>query len=71
MSRDDAGLWHEASQQEYNSLLEHGTSELCELPKGRKAVGCHWVYRIKMNSDGSCYERFGHTLEPGQGWTGD
>ena len=53
MSRDDAGLWHEASQQEYNALLEHGVWELCELPPGRKAVGCRWVYRIKMKSDGS------------------
>ena len=50
MSWDDAGLWHEASQQEYNALLEHGVWELCELPPGRKAVGCRWVYRIKMKS---------------------
>jgi len=58
MSRDDAGLWHEASQQEYNALLEHGVWELCELPPGWKTVGCHWVYCIKMKSDGSvdCYK---------------
>ena len=31
MSRDDAGLWHKASQEEYNALLEHGVWELCEL----------------------------------------
>ena len=49
MSRDDAGLWHKASQEEYNALLEHGVWELCELPSGRKAVGCR-VYRIKMNT---------------------
>ena len=53
MSQDDAGLWHEASQQEYNALLEHGVWELCELPPGRKAVGCRWEYCIKMKSDGS------------------
>jgi hypothetical protein len=53
MNRDDAGLWHEASEQEYKSLLEHGTWELCELPPGRKPVGSRWVYRIKTNSDGS------------------
>ena len=58
MSRDDAGLWHKASQQEYNVLLEHGVWELCELPSGCKAVGCHWVYQVKMNTDGSveCYK---------------
>ena len=53
MKRDDAGLWQEASQQEYNALLEHGVWELCELPPGRKAVGNRWVYRIKTNSDGT------------------
>ena len=53
MNRDDAGLWQEASQQEYDALMQHGVWELCELPKGRKAVGCRWVYRIKMNTAGS------------------
>ena len=52
MNRDDAGLWHEASEQEYKALLEHGVWELCELP-GRKPVGSRWVYCIKTNSDGS------------------
>ena len=46
MKRDDSGLWQEASQQEYNALLEHRVWELCELPPGRKAVGNRWVYRI-------------------------
>jgi len=53
MKRDDAELWHKASQDEYNALHEHGVWELCELPPGQKAVGCHWVYRIKTNSDGT------------------
>jgi hypothetical protein len=53
MTRDDAGLWHNASQEEYDALHQHGVWELCELPPGRKAVGCRWVYRIKTNSDGT------------------
>ena len=53
MTRDDAGLWQEASQQEYDALMQHGVWELCELPKGRKAVACRWVYHIKTNTDGS------------------
>jgi hypothetical protein len=52
MTQDDAGLWHKASQQEYDSLLQHGVWELCELPAGCKAVACHWVYH-KTNPDGS------------------
>ena len=27
--------------------------ELTELPKGRRAVGCKWVFKIKHNADGS------------------
>ena len=34
MKRDDAGLWHKASQDEYNALHEYGVWELCELPLG-------------------------------------
>ena len=53
MTRDDAQLWHVATEQEYNALQEHGAWELCELPPGRKAIGSRWVYKVKLNSDGS------------------
>ena len=53
MKRDDAGLWQEASQYEFDALQKHDVWELCELPPGRKAVGCRWVYRIKTSTDGS------------------
>ena len=51
MKHDDAGLWLEACEYEYNALQQHNVWELCELPAGHKAVGCCWVYRIKTNSD--------------------
>ena len=50
MKRDDAGLWQEASQYEFDALQKHDVWELCELPPGRKAVGCRWVYRIKTST---------------------
>jgi hypothetical protein len=53
MTRDDAGLWQNASQEEYDALHQHDVWELCELPPDRKAVGCRWVYRIKTNTDGT------------------
>jgi Reverse transcriptase (RNA-dependent DNA polymerase) len=58
MTRDDAQLWHVATNQEYNALQEHGAWELCELPPGCKAIGSRWVYKVKLNSDGSveCYK---------------
>ena len=33
--------------------MQHGVWDLCELPKGWKALACRWVYRIKTNTDGS------------------
>ncbi|MCO5558422.1 hypothetical protein L7F22_012004 [Adiantum nelumboides] len=29
------------------------TWELVPLPKGKKPIGCRWVYKVKHNSDGS------------------
>ena len=65
MKRDDAGLWHKASQDEYNALHEHGVLGLCELPPGWKAVGCCWVYRIKTNSDGTVEHYKAHLVAQG------
>jgi len=39
--------------EEIKALVENGMWELVRLPAGRKAVGSHWVFRIKRNTDGS------------------
>ena len=31
--------------------MERGT--WCRLPIGKKAIGCHWVFVVKFNPDGS------------------
>ena len=49
----EAEKWRGAVQDEYDSLMENKTWSLVELPKGRKAIGCKWVFRIKRNADGS------------------
>ena len=41
--------WREAMQEEIDSLQKHDVYELTELPRGRKAVGCKWVFEIKHN----------------------
>lgn len=44
--------WIVAMKDEMTSLQEIGTWELMELPNGRKAIGCKWVYKVKTNVDG-------------------
>ncbi|CAA9995003.1 unnamed protein product [Nesidiocoris tenuis] len=45
--------WIKAMQSEMDSLRENGTWTLEELPPGRKPIPCKWVYKLKMNPDGS------------------
>ena len=56
-SSDHAAEWKVATDSEYNSLIENKTWELVELPPGRKAVGCKWVFKLKHPGDGTV-ERF-------------
>ncbi|MCO5578862.1 hypothetical protein L7F22_032709 [Adiantum nelumboides] len=44
--------WKSAIQEELDSHAENGTWEISRLPKGRKAIGCKWVFKIKRGSDG-------------------
>ncbi|GJW03793.1 ribonuclease H-like domain-containing protein [Tanacetum coccineum] len=44
--------WIDAMNQEMNALLRNGTWEIVDLPKGRKATGCKWIYKIKFQSSG-------------------
>ena len=41
--------WMCAMQSEMKSLQDHETWKLVDMPPGKKAVGCKWVYRIKRN----------------------
>ena len=49
----DASKWKVAIQAEYDALMENGTWRLAKLPKGRKAIACKWVFKIKRQADGS------------------
>ena len=51
--RPDASKWHDAAFEEFNALLENGTFEPVQLPAGRKAIGCRWVFKLKRLADGS------------------
>ena len=45
--------WQEAVNEELSSLEQHKTWEVCELPAGRKTIGCKWVFKIKQKQDGT------------------
>ena len=38
---------------EIEALEANGTWTIEDLPAGKKALGCRWVYKIKYNSDGT------------------
>lgn len=49
--------WIEAMNKELQALTKNETWELTMLPEGKKAIGCKWVYKTKLNHDGTV-ERF-------------
>jgi hypothetical protein len=44
--------WREAMKEEMSALQKNKTWELVQLPKGKKAVGCKWVFTVKQNPKG-------------------
>ena len=49
----DADDWKEAIQSEMDSILSNGMWELTKRPYGCKPVGCKWVFKKKLRSDGT------------------
>ncbi|KAG2758626.1 hypothetical protein Pcac1_g29253 [Phytophthora cactorum] len=52
MESSDAIKWKEACDSEMESLHKNETWILVPLPKGRKAIGNRWVFRVKENQAG-------------------
>ena len=44
--------WREAMRVEMEALEKNRTWEIVELPKGKKPVGCKWVFSVKYRADG-------------------
>lgn len=53
MRSPDRDAWLEASSVEYQQLIDTDTIRLVDLPPGRKAIGCTWVFRVKRDADGN------------------
>ncbi|CAI7789230.1 unnamed protein product [Closterium sp. NIES-54] len=46
LSGPDAEKWKQSVKEEYDSLLENETWELCELPPGKKAISSKLIFRV-------------------------
>jgi hypothetical protein len=46
-------LWDKTMDEEMVTLDAKKTCELVLLPKGKKAIGCKWVCKVKHNLDGN------------------
>lgn len=53
LKRPDADKYIECAIEEVKAHLENGTWKVVRLPKGKRAIGSRWVFKIKRNADGS------------------
>lgn len=44
--------WRAAMEREIDAIEKNGTWELTDLPKGQKAIGLKWVYKLKKDMNG-------------------
>lgn len=49
--------WKEAMNEEMESLQKNATWDVVDLPRGKKSMGCRWVFTVKYKADGAI-ERF-------------
>jgi hypothetical protein len=45
--------WTQAIREEMEALMKNKTWNLVPLPRGKKTVGCKWVFSVKYKADGS------------------
>lgn len=46
-------FWNDAMGTEVDALEHKHMWDICDLPPGKEAFGCLWMYKIKYKSDGT------------------
>ena len=49
--------------EEFSALIKQGTWTLVPPPKSAHIIGCHWIYKIKHNSDGTVASQISPVLK--------
>ncbi|KAL4291084.1 hypothetical protein GQ457_14G008390 [Hibiscus cannabinus] len=57
--------WSPAVLAEFKALQDNKTWELVDLPPGKKAIGCKWLFRVKRNADGTISKYKAHLVAKG------
>ncbi|XP_048425117.1 cytochrome P450 85A1-like [Pyrus x bretschneideri] len=61
--------WTKAMEEKMDALQKNQTWDLVLLPRGKKKVGCRWVYTIKYKADGSIERYKARLVAKGYTWT--
>lgn len=57
--------WIKAMNEELIALESTDTWEVVSLPDGKHAIGCRWVYKVKLNADGTLERYKAHLVAKG------
>jgi len=50
---NESNEWKIAIEQEYDSIIRNYTWKLVELPRGKQVIGCKWLYKPKIDANGT------------------
>ncbi len=65
LKRADADKWVAAALAKIDTHIRNGTWVLTQLPPGRRAIGSHWVFKVKRLPDGSVDKYKGRIIAQG------
>ncbi|KAL0401780.1 UNVERIFIED_CONTAM: Retrovirus-related Pol polyprotein from transposon RE1 [Sesamum latifolium] len=45
--------WENSMIEEHTALEKNSTWDIVDLPKGKRAIGCKWMFKVKLKPDGT------------------